>query len=220
MIEIHNIDKRYRSGKDELVVLKGTSAVFDQGTFAAICGPSGCGKSTLLLIMGGLLRPDRGSVTIHGEALFSVSSEQRALRRARLMGFVFQRFHLIPYLTVEENIEAAAIALGRGRDRARAVELMERLQIADRRRHVPGKLSVGEQQRAALARAMYNRPKVLLADEPTGNLDPENGEIVLRAFADFAAEGGTVVMVTHHPDAAGQADKRWWLKSGRLVAEG
>lgn len=219
MIQAHNITKRYRSGEEQLLVLNEASASIEPGTFAAICGPSGCGKSTLLLVLGGLLHPDTGQVTIAGEDLFAISSERRALRRAQLLGFVFQRFHLIPYLTVEENIEAAAIALPRTTDQGRANELMDQLNIADRRGHVPGKLSVGEQQRTALARALYNHPRVLLADEPTGNLDPENAEIVLNAFSEFADAGGTVVMVTHNPEAAVRADNRWWIKEGKLIKD-
>jgi len=219
MIEVRDIHKGYRSDGRDLAVLSGMSATIPAGTFAAICGPSGCGKSTLLLILGGLLHPDRGSVTVAGEDLLGMSAERRALRRAELLGFVFQRFHLLPYLTAEENICAAAVSLKVQEDTDRAGTLMRRFQIESRRHHVPGKLSVGEQQRTAMARALYNRPKVLLADEPTGNLDPENGDIVLQAFTDFAAAGGTVVMVTHHPDAAQRADRRWWIRDGVLVEE-
>ena len=219
MIEIDAIQKRYRGKGGGLVVLDGASATIETGTFAAICGASGCGKSTLLLILGGLLHPDQGCVKVAGEDLFALAPEPRALRRAQLLGFVFQRFHLVPYLSVEENIQAAGIALKNRDDAHRAEELMARFQIADRRGHIPGRLSVGEQQRTALARALYNRPRVLLADEPTGNLDPENAEIVLQAFSDFAAEGGTVVMVTHHPAAAERADRRWRLGQGRLAED-
>jgi len=219
MIEIHDIGKTYRLHGEVVEVLRATSATIGAGTFAAVCGASGCGKSTLLLILGGLLQPDRGEVSVLGEALYAMPPERRALTRARLMGYVFQRFHLIPYLTVEENIRAAAIALHRPDDAARAEELMRHFGIEGRRRHLPGELSVGEQQRTALARALYNRPKVLLADEPTGNLDPENAEIVLNALHEFTAGGGTVVMVTHHPDAAVRADKRWWIRDGKLIEE-
>jgi putative ABC transport system ATP-binding protein len=200
-------------------VLEGASATIAGGTFAAICGPSGSGKSTLLLVLGALLHADGGDVIIGGENLLAMQPEPRARRRAELLGYVFQRFHLVPYLTVEENILAASIALPGEPDRERATELMDRFQITGRRRHVPGRLSVGEQQRTALARALFNRPGVLLADEPTGNLDPENANIVLHAFADFASGGGTVVMVTHHPEAAEKADRRWWIRDRKLVAE-
>ncbi|MBT3191041.1 MAG: ABC transporter ATP-binding protein [Verrucomicrobia bacterium] len=219
MIEVCDIAKAYRVRGESLAVLRGTSATIEAGAFAAICGASGCGKSTLLLILGGLLQPDCGEVTVAGEALYALSPERRALTRAQVMGYVFQRFHLIPYLTVEENIRAAAIALSRSDDPARVEELMQHFQIENRRHHLPGELSVGEQQRTALARSLYNRPKVLLADEPTGNLDPENEEIVLKAFDEFTEAGGTVVMVTHHPDAAQRADKRWWIRDGMLVEE-
>jgi putative ABC transport system ATP-binding protein len=219
MIRLHDIHKSYRVRRGGIPVLRGVTAAFESGTFTAVCGSSGCGKSTLLLALGGLLQPDRGSVVIAGESLYEMSATQRGLSRARLMGFVFQRFHLVPYLTVEDNIRAAAVALPDPVEPGRAEELMYRLQIAQRRDHVPGRLSVGEQQRTALARALHNRPKVLLADEPTGNLDPENADIVLEVFHEFAKAGGTVVMVTHHPDAAQRADKRWWIRDGILEEE-
>lgn len=219
MIEIKDITKVYRTRNEELKVLDGVSARFEKGSFSAICGPSGCGKSTLLLILGALLSPDDGSVTVNGENLLQMPPEKRAARRASNIGFVFQRFHLVPYLTVEENIYCAGVALGKRDDASKAGQLMNDLKINDRRGHVPGRLSVGEQQRTALARALYNEPAVMLADEPTGNLDPDNSQIVLNAFADFARSGGTVVMVTHHPDAARMADDIWSIKDGRIEKE-
>jgi len=200
-------------------VLAGADAAFDAGTFTALCGPSGCGKSTLLLILGAMLHPDAGSVTVAGENLLDMPRNRRGRRRAGLLGFVFQRFHLLPYLTVEENIRAASVALPGVRDDGRTEDLMRRLGILERRHHLPGRLSVGEQQRTALARALYNRPSVLLADEPTGNLDAANTEIVLETFREFTADGGTVVMVTHNEQAAARAHRVWRLAEGRLVAE-
>ena len=220
MIEIEDISKSYASGAERLRVLSNVSALIDAGSFSAVCGPSGCGKSTLMLILGGLLHPDSGTARIDGVDLLALPQEKRAAERARLIGFVFQRFHLIPYLTVEENIEAAAIAVRGAKNRDRARELMERFQITERRGHVPGRLSVGEQQRVALARALYNRPRVLLADEPTGNLDPGNGEIVINAFRTFAGNGGTVVMVTHDPHAAEAADAIFHMQQGVLRPAG
>jgi putative ABC transport system ATP-binding protein len=193
----------------------------EAGTFAAISGASGCGKSTLLLIAGGLMRPDEGEVTVGGHNLTAIGGDELGRRRAEDIGFVFQRFHLLPYLSVRENILAATVALKTSPDRAqaRAVSLMQRLRLADRAGHLPGELSVGEMQRTALARAMLNDPKVILADEPTGNLDPENAEIVLAAFADFSAQGGTVLMVTHNPADAARASQQWRMSQGRVTQE-
>ena len=217
MVKIENIVKAYRTGKEVVPVLQGASAEIDDGCFSVVCGPSGCGKSTLLLILGGLLNPDNGSVIIQGEDFFALSPEKRSMTRARIMGFVFQRFHLVPYLTVEENIKAAGIALKEEEDNNRVEELLVKFNLTERREHVPGRLSVGEQQRTALARALYNNPSILLADEPTGNLDPENGAVVIDAFQEFAAKGGTAIMVTHSPDAAEKADRILLLKKGTLV---
>jgi ABC-type lipoprotein export system ATPase subunit len=215
---MENVCKRFaRAGNAPLRVLDGVSAEVEAGTFAAIRGPSGCGKSTMLLIAGALLTPDSGAVTVAGENLIAMPPENRARRRAALLGFVFQKFHLLPYLTVEENVRSAALALKAADDKARAGDLIERFGLNERRRHLPRELSVGEQQRVAMARALFNRPKVLLADEPTGNLDPENGRIVLDTFQEFAEQGGTVLMVTHHPDAAARAGKVWQLDHGRLA---
>jgi len=221
MIELQQISKTYRA-KDgtPIELLRDVSLRVTPGTFAAICGPSGCGKSTLLLIVGSLLHPDSGRVLVDGENFTALRGDRRAVRRTHTIGFVFQRFHLLRYLTVRENILAATIALRSPLEGAeqRADELMDRLGLAHRADHVPGRLSVGEMQRTALARALFNRPKVILADEPTGNLDPDNAEIVLDSLTDFATAGGTVMMVTHSPDAAARAQSIWQVRDGRLAA--
>jgi ABC-type lipoprotein export system ATPase subunit len=219
MIELKDISKTYSTGRGPLTVLDGATASIAPGTFTVVCGPSGCGKSTLLLILGGLLHPDRGSVSVHGDAIFDLSAERRALWRAQSVGYVFQRFHLLPYLSVKDNIRSAAVALKGARDDGRVDELMERFGMMERASHRPAELSAGERQRTALARALYNRPGVLLADEPTGNLDPDNAETVLKAFTEFAAGGGTVLMVTHDPDAADRADTCWSMRGGQLTVE-
>jgi len=210
MIELKDIFKTYVSpGRSPVEVLNGMDVHVEAGSFVAVTGPSGCGKSTLLLITGSLLRPDNGSVVISGLDFTAMKSDERALQRARTIGFVFQRFHLLPYLTVRENILAASVALKTHAAEAgeRADRLMVQLGIERRADHLPGQLSVGEMQRTALARAFLNRPRVILADEPTGNLDPENGKVVLDAFAAFAAEGGAVLMVTHSRSDAARADR-------------
>jgi ABC-type lipoprotein export system ATPase subunit len=220
LVEICGIAKAFPKARGVVSVLRGADARIEPGCFAAFSGPSGCGKSTLLLIAGALLRPDAGTVTVGGEDLLALPRRLRGRRMAQLLGFVFQQFHLLPYLTVEENIRSAAIALPAGGSSAADVEeLMERFGISSRSDHLPGRLSVGEQQRTALARALVNRPKVLLADEPTGNLDPDNAAEALAALAGFAQAGGTVVMVTHNPDVARRADRRWLITDGRLVED-
>lgn len=208
MIELKDISKSYRSARGTPVeVLKGMDVSVEAGEFVSVTGPSGCGKSTLLLIAGSLLKPDSGTVVIDGHNFTAMNSDDKALQRAQTIGFVFQRFHLLPYLTVRENIIAGSVALKTSAEEVseRAETLIESLGMTGRANHLPGELSVGEMQRTALARAFLNRPKVILADEPTGNLDPENAEIVLNAFTGFAAEGGAVLMVTHHPADATRA---------------
>ena len=220
MLQLRNVSKSYKpkSGAP-LQVLSDVALSIEAGTFAAISGASGCGKSTLLLIAGGLMRPDKGEVTVGGHNLTAIHGDELGRRRAETVGFVFQRFHLLPYLSVRDNILAATVALKRSPSlsETRAVGLMERLGIADRAGHLPGELSVGEMQRTALARAMLNDPKVIMADEPTGNLDPENAAIVLDAFSDFSAQGGTVLMVTHNPSDAARASEQWRMSQGHVT---
>ena len=211
MIELKNISKAYRSKRGTPVeVLKDMNLRAEAGEFVAVTGPSGCGKSTLLLIAGSLLQPDEGSVLIDDCDFTALNADDRALRRAETVGFVFQRFHLLPYLTVRENILSGAVALEteETKKRERAEALMESLGMTGRADHLPGELSVGEMQRTALARAFLNQPKVILADEPTGNLDPDNADLVLKSFAGFAAEGGVVLMVTHSPLDAARATRQ------------
>lgn len=219
MIKIENICKSYYSRKGSITILKEASAQIFKGAFASIRGPSGCGKSTLLLILGGLLDPDSGSVQIAGQDLQPMTGKRKGLFRAKHIGFVFQQFHLFPYLSVEDNIKAAGLVLPENNDNSHAEELMQQLQIDHRRDHVPGRLSVGEQQRVALGRALYNKPELILADEPTGNLDPENAAIVLETFKQFVKNGGTVLTVTHSPGLAEQADQQWLLSKGNLILE-
>jgi len=170
-------------------------------------GPSGCGKSTLLLTAGGMLQPDSGKVLIDGEDLYAQTAEQRALFRAANFGFVFQQFHLVPYLTVRENILSPALAKSLPSATERVRELLEMLGLTHRADHVPAKLSTGERQRTALARALLHRPRFLFADEPTGNLDNDNGQIVLNHLSAFVKNGGAVLLVTHDNRAAASAQR-------------
>jgi len=219
LISLDHITKSYTGDVENVVAVDDVSVSVDSGEFVAVVGPSGCGKTTLLLVAGGLLRPDSGQVTIDGADPYSLSTEQRARFRAERIGFVFQQFHLVPYLNVLDNVLAPALVTGDPTARQRADGLVQRFGLADRVRHRPGQLSTGERQRVALARALLNEPKVILADEPTGNLDGENSNEVLKALQAFANEGGAVLLVTHDPNAVAFAGRKVVLAGGQL-AEG
>ena len=213
ILHLEQVNKCYTAGA--VRALQDVSLSLAPGSFMAIRGPSGCGKTTLLLVCGGLLRPDSGRVWVADEPLFDLSAEKRAAFRALRIGFVFQQFHLIPYLTVLENVALPAskdkLAAGRARDLLRQFHLDAH---ADR---LPSALSTGERQRVAIARALINRPVLLLADEPTGNLDEDNADIVLRALSDFAESGGAALLVPHDRHAAGRAHRIAEMRAGRLM---
>lgn len=214
ILRMADISKTYRGRSGEVVALERINLSVDTGQFVAIQGPSGCGKSTLLLIAGGLLAPDSGTVHIGETDPFSQSAEQRARLRAEKIGFVFQQFHLIPYLNVIENILTPVLA-GNAADAAqRADQLLARFGLSDRRNHVPAELSTGERQRTAMARALLNEPQLLLADEPTGNLDGENAQTVLDDLAEFSESGGAVLLVTHDSAAAQRAGRTIVMQNG------
>ncbi|MCL4108159.1 UNVERIFIED_CONTAM: hypothetical protein GTU68_066082 [Idotea baltica] len=222
-LKLDNISKTYRSGRLSVDAVKGVSLSIAPGEFVAVQGPSGCGKSTLLLVAGGLLKPDSGRVTFTDQSMYAFNPNQRAAFRSQHLGFVFQQFHLIPYLSVLDNVLAPALA-GSSRGNAnemaaRAEELTQDLGLTDRRLHMPNELSSGERQRTALARALLNRPAVLLADEPTGNLDSENSQIALGHMKQFAMNGGSVLMVTHDPQAVAAADRVVNIRDGQLIHE-
>jgi ABC-type lipoprotein export system ATPase subunit len=207
MLEIKTISKTYTGSAGPVRALVSFSLSLQPGEFVAVQGPSGCGKTTLLLAAGGLLRPDSGTVVVEGTDLYTLSSEARARFRAAHLGFVFQQFHLVPYLSVLDNVLCPALAVEVPNARSRAVELIERFGLAGRLHHVPAELSTGERQRTALARALLPRPRLLLADEPTGNLDSDNGAAVLKHLAQFAHAGGAVLLVTHDLRAAEYTDR-------------
>jgi ABC-type lipoprotein export system ATPase subunit len=217
MIHFEDVTKTYNTADGPVHALSGVSVEVKRGEFVAVRGPSGCGKSTLLMIAGGLGMPTSGRVVVAGEELPALSPSARARFRARQIGFVFQLFHLLPYLNVVENVAAAAPASQASAARDRAVELLEKFHLSHRLRHRPAELSAGERQRAAVARALINRPQLILADEPTGNLDPEGGAGVLELLADFHKEGGTVLLVTHQEQAARCAQRTILLRDGALV---
>ncbi|HOZ46827.1 MAG TPA: ABC transporter ATP-binding protein [Candidatus Hydrogenedentes bacterium] len=218
MIHTEGLTKVYHGRKGHVEALRDITMQFQAGEFVAVEGPSGCGKTTLLLSIGGLLMPGAGSVRVDGQDPYTLSPEARARFRAATIGFVFQQFHLVPFLDVMDNLLVPSLALRDAASRARAQELAKHFGLLDRAHHVPAELSIGERQRVALARALLNRPKVLLADEPTGNLDGANAETVLGYLAEFAESGGAVLLVTHDPRAAGYAHRTLHMEKGRVVA--
>lgn len=220
MIELRDVSKIYRTDRGEVRALDRVRLSVAEGEFVAIRGPSGCGKTTLLLLVGSLALPSEGEVVVAGRSLAALSRAERAKFRAAEIGFVFQTFHLLPYLNIVDNVLAAA-SDGAGRQaKDRADALLEHFGLADRRTHRPGELSAGERQRVAMARAMLNRPRIVLADEPTGNLDPASGDIVLDLLAEYQREGGTVLLVTHEEQAAARAQRCIRMERGRVLATG
>jgi len=220
MIRLENVSKVYRTINGPIRALWEVDLQVERGEFAAVRGPSGCGKSTLLMIVGGLGAPTSGRVEVSGEEVSAASPAGLARFRAATVGFVFQMFHLLPYLTVLDNVAAAAPASQRQAARRRAGELLEKFHLGGRIGHRPAELSAGECQRVAIARAMVNRPKLILADEPTGNLDPESAAGVLGLLADFNRDGGTVLLVTHKEQAAEYAQRTILLRDGSIEGDG
>jgi len=216
MLEINQLCKFYSVPEGIIHAVEDVSLHIETGEFVSVQGPSGCGKTTLLLAAGGLLAPDEGEVVIDGENPYRMTQDERALFRAKEIGFVFQQFYLVPYLTVLENILAPSLALPNPDAKKRAHELIDRFNLTDRRNHLPAELSTGERQRTALARAILNNQNLLLADEPTGNLDRNNAETVLNFFAEFAQSGGSVLMVTHSESASAFAHRALSLKNGKI----
>jgi putative ABC transport system ATP-binding protein len=221
LIQVRALTKSIDTGTHRVEILKGIDLVIPRGQFAAIMGPSGSGKSTLLGLLAGLDTPTTGQVILDGEEITHLSEDEMALLRGRKIGFVFQSYHLIPALTAEENVllpmELAGAEAG-GRERAR--ELLERVGLKGRFDHYPVQLSGGEQQRVALARAFALRPPILLADEPTGNLDSTTGRAVLDLLLAMNQEQGTtMVMVTHEETLAASADRRIVLRDGVIASQ-
>jgi putative ABC transport system ATP-binding protein len=217
ILRCESLTRSYASGGREITVLRDITFELEAGGFLAVTGPSGSGKSTLLGLLAGLDRPTRGRVVLDGRDLTALTEDERARVRAEAVGFVFQSFHLIPTLTARENIQVPLEL--RGEDaRERAEELLGRVGLGDRGHHYPAQLSGGEQQRVAVARAFAHRPKVLFADEPTGNLDAANGQNVVALLGELNRElGTTLVLVTHEPDLAARARRVLRLHDGALV---
>lgn len=217
------LEMHYPMGSVSVHALRGVDIEVFDGEFVAVMGPSGCGKSTLLHIIGGMLTPTRGQVFVDGHELSAMTDAQRTELRRQKIGFVFQRFNLFPTLTVEGNLRLAERIYGdNGRDRvehaARRAEILKLLGLDTKIHHKPTQLSGGEQQRVALARAVINRPAILLADEPTGNLDSDNSQIVLRLLKDLNRQfHQTIMMITHNPEAAAIADRTLHMRDGKIV---
>jgi putative ABC transport system ATP-binding protein len=219
MLRTEAISKSYSHRGRVIQAMDSLTVEIPKGDFVAIVGPSGSGKSTLVLALGGMLTPTSGRVFLDEESLYEMPTEQRAELRKRKLGFVFQSFNLVPYLTAMENVQVPLMLADRPRqeqeDRARL--LLERVGLGERLDHKPGELSVGQQQRVALARMLANEPSVILADEPTGNLDPETGGSIQDFLEELNGEGRTIVMVTHDPRAAARARRQLRLVDGRLA---
>jgi putative ABC transport system ATP-binding protein len=222
ILQTENLSKIYKIGKVETQALRGVSIAVNPGEFVAIMGQSGCGKSTLLHLLGGLLSPTSGTIIIDGEDLSKVSDAQRTDIRRRKIGFVFQRFNLFPTLTADGNLKLAErIHTGNGGGSAeRRREVLRLLKLENKINNKPLELSGGEQQRVALARAVINNPAIILADEPTGNLDSENSKIVLDMFSELNKKfNQTIIMITHNPEAAENCNRIIRMRDGLVIEE-
>jgi putative ABC transport system ATP-binding protein len=222
VVEAHNVTRSYRMGPESIHAVDGVSLEVGAGEYVAIVGPSGCGKSTLLNLLGAIDRPTSGSVSIEGRRIDSMSDREATRFRLLRIGFVFQRFYLMPTLTARENVELpmaeAGVAKSERRNRGR--ELLAYVGLERRERHRPPQLSGGEQQRVAIARALANGPALLLADEPTGELDARTGADVVALFGRLNRDGTTIVVVTHDEELAGAAGRVVHMRDGKVLGPG
>jgi len=220
LVNINGLSKAYKVGKQHINALDDVSLAVHEGEFVAFTGPSGSGKSTLLQLIGGLDKPSRGTITIDGQELTTLSDRKLSVFRNRTIGFVFQFFYLQPFLRLEANLEVPGMfaRIKHSERKTRAGELASAVGLQDRLRHLPKELSGGQMQRAAIARAMLNRPKLILADEPTGNLDSVNGKAIIDLFEQMRREfGTTIIIVTHDHKVAAHADREIVLRDGRIA---
>lgn len=220
MIALESVSKRFQHRGKTVDALANVTLEIHKGDFVAIIGPSGSGKSTFLHLVGGMLSPTEGKVRIENDSLYELTSDERSALRKKKIGFVFQTFNLVPYLTALENVQVPLVLAGLPEEeqKRRAEALLDRLGLSDRFDHKPRELSVGQQQRVALARMLANDPVLILADEPTGNLDPETADSIMEFLTQLNAEGRTVVMVTHDMRLADRAKRSLRLHSGKLVS--
>lgn len=218
MIETVDLHRSYRIGSKSIEVLHGIDLCIHRGERVFLCGPSGAGKTTLLYTLAGLERPERGSVRIHGADLYAMGRKQQAVFRNREIGYVFQNYHLLPELTALENVAVPGAIAGKDSSAA-AMKALARVGLAERADHLPAELSGGEQQRVAIARAIVNEPKVLFADEPTGNLDSKNSADIMKILLDLATEHAvTLVVVTHDQTLAKVGDRTLIIRDGAIHA--
>ena len=219
MFRLENVSKVYSRRGQQVVAFRTALLDIPVGDYVAIVGPSGSGKTTLLSMLGGMHSPTTGEVTLGGASVYAMSVAQRAELRRDKIGFVFQTFNLVPYLTAVENVQVPFYLAGvsRNEQRERAIVLLKRVGLGDRLDHKPHEMSTGQQQRVALARTLANQPPVILADEPTGNLDPESRACVLDFFDELHHENHTIVMVTHDATAAARAERKLMLSDGAVV---
>jgi putative ABC transport system ATP-binding protein len=216
MIELKQVEKIYYERSRQIAALQDINLTIARQELVLICGPSGSGKSTLLLILGAMLKPCRGSVLINGQDIYLGSEKTRTQLRSQAIGFVFQMFNLLPYMDVLANVLVARVE-AQAEDKKNAIKYLEQFQLGERLHHKPSELSVGECQRVAMARALLKKPALLLADEPTGNLDAENAGQIIAGLIEYRRNGGTVVMVTHGPVQQIAADRILYLKNGRIT---
>jgi putative ABC transport system ATP-binding protein len=221
IIELKGVWKTYTMGDNEIHALSGITLSIHKGEFVAIEGPSGSGKSTCMNIIGCLDLPTKGEVLLEGIDIRSMSESDLAQRRGKKIGFIFQQFNLIPTLTAEKNITLPMIFLGTTKEeqRKRAEELLKLVKIDDRKDHLPGELSGGQQQRVAIARSLANNPEVIIADEPTGNLDSSTGKIVIEFLKEMNKKGKTIIIVTHDQKIGEQAKRTIYIKDGKIIKE-
>ncbi len=221
LVEVRDLARDYRFGADDVHALRGVTFDIAEGDYVAIVGPSGCGKSTLLNLLGAIDKPTRGTVRIRNESPGSMRDREATLFRLRNIGFVFQRFYLMPTLSARENVELpmAEAGLKSAERSARARELLSYVGLAQRERHRPSELSGGEQQRVAIARALANKPAILLADEPTGELDAKTGAEIIALFGQLNADRTTIIVVTHDDELARAARRRIHMRDGVIVNE-
>ncbi len=213
MLALENVEKKYRTKDGSVVAIRDVHLSVRQGEFIVLCGPSGSGKTTLLMTIAAMLRPNEGIVRFEDRDLYAMPPRQRAKFRVKNIGFVFQMFHLVPYLNVAENVLLAAY---NGDKTQHSRELLDRLGMTERVSHHPDQLSAGEKQRVAIARALLNDPRIILADEPTGNLDPDNAHVVLDHLSAFHRDGGTVILASHSERPRDYADRLIHLEGGTI----
>ena len=220
-VEIERVTKRYEAAEGQPPALDGVSLEIDEGEFVALMGPSGSGKSTLLTALGAMNRPTEGRVRVDGIDVYGLGEEKRADFRHEYLGFVFQQHHLLPYLTTRENVELplAVASLASREKRSRAADALARVGLEGKEHRLPSELSGGEQSRVAIARAIVNRPPLVLADEPTGNLDSATAASVMEALSELHAAGRTVFLVTHDDEVAAWARRTVRMRDGRIVAD-